>query len=62
VERGDYTVTTAGGNFLLHGSRREGHVQLVNGGSLLFAKKYSNLTYSSHFGYEIDRHRRTRGA
>ena len=57
VERGDYTLSIANGNFLLHGSRDDGHVQLINGGSLVYAKKHSNLSYSTHFGYEIDRHR-----
>jgi hypothetical protein len=57
VERGDYTLPAAGGSFLVHGSRGDGQVQLVNGGSLVLAKKYSNFSYSTHFGYEIDRPR-----
>jgi hypothetical protein len=57
IESGSYTFPDAGGSFLVHGSAGDGHVQVVNGGSLVFGKKYSNLSYSTHFGYEIDRHR-----
>jgi hypothetical protein len=56
IETTDYTVATAGGSFLLHGSRDDGHVQVVNADSLVVPKKYSNLSYSTHFGYELDGH------
>jgi hypothetical protein len=61
IEHEDYVSKVGAGCFLLSGDRRTGHVQLVNGGSVAagpdYAPKYSRLTYSSHFGYEIERGR-----
>lgn len=54
VETHDFTVSSAGGSFLLHGSSDDGQVQVVNAGGAILAKKYSNLSYSTHFGYELD--------
>jgi hypothetical protein len=61
VERSDYLVASPATGFLVRGDHATGQVQVVNSKSLVSAKKYSNLTYSSHFGYEID-HDRTLGA
>ncbi len=58
VERGDYLLATGPPGFLVRGDRATGHVQVVNGKSLHLSKKYSNLAYSTHFGYEIDRPRK----
>lgn len=59
VERSDYLLAARPPGFLVRGDRATGHIQVVNGKSLshMYAKKYSNLTYSTHFGYEIDRPR-----
>jgi hypothetical protein len=57
IERTDDVVAIPAAGFLVRGDRATGQVQLVNGKSLGSSKKYSNLTYSTHFGYEIDRHR-----
>jgi hypothetical protein len=54
IERNDYVVALPAAGFLVRGDRATGHVQIVNGKSLGYPKKYSNITYSSHFGYEID--------
>jgi hypothetical protein len=57
IEHADYTIPDGGGCFLVHGTKHDGQIQLINGGSVAAAKKYSNLAYSSHFGYELDRPR-----
>jgi hypothetical protein len=54
VEIDNFTVSVAAGSFLLHGSRADGQVQVVNASTALFGKKYSNIGYSTHFGYELD--------
>jgi hypothetical protein len=56
IERDDYTLAIAAAGFLVRGDRATGHVQVVNGKSLVYPKKYSDLAYSSHFGYEIEGH------
>jgi len=61
IEREGYSSRLGAGCFLLSGDRRTGHVQLVNGGSIAagldYGPKYARLTYSSHFGYEVERGR-----
>jgi hypothetical protein len=54
IEQSDYVVAVPAAGFLVRGDRDTGHVQIVNGKSFGYPKKYSNITYSSHFGYEID--------
>ncbi len=56
VERGDYTITIPAAGFLIHGCRETGQVQVLNGASVKFAKKYTNLAYSTHFGFEVTGH------
>jgi len=57
IELGDYSLPIPAAGFLLHGSRHTGQLQLINGHGLdqgsNASKRYSNLAYSSHFGYEI---------
>jgi hypothetical protein len=57
IERSDDVVAIPAAGFLVRADRATGQVQVVNGKSLGSSKKYSNLTYSTHCGYEIDRDR-----
>ncbi len=59
IEDADYTLAIPAAGFLVRGDRATAHVQVVNGKSLVYPKKYSDLAYSSHFGYEIERHQPT---
>ena len=53
IEESDFLVELPAAGFLVQGTAETGHVQLLNGRSLSRPKKYSNLAYSSCFGYEI---------
>lgn len=46
IEREDYVLILPAAGFLVQGDRVTGHVQVVNGKSLVYPKKYSNITYS----------------
>ncbi|MGH2491717.1 MAG: DUF2264 domain-containing protein, partial [Candidatus Limnocylindria bacterium] len=53
VEHGDFEVVLGAPALVLHGTTRDGQVQLLNAGSVSRPKKYTNLCYSSHFGFEV---------
>lgn len=53
IEESDFVVELPAAGLLVQGSAETGQVQLLNGRSLARPKKYSNLVYSSCFGYEI---------
>lgn len=54
VEKQSYIVTVPGAGIMVQGNQDTGHVMLYLNKSRDWAKKkYSNLSFSSHFGFEI---------
>lgn len=54
VEKRSYIVPIPGAGIILQGDKETGHVMLyLNNSSDWAKKKYSNLSFSSHFGFEI---------
>jgi len=55
VEKADYIVTIPGAGIMVQGDKETGHVMLYLNKSRDWAKKkYSNLSFSSHFGFDIN--------
>ena len=54
VEKQDYIVPVPAAGFILQGDQKTGHVTVfLNKSNDWAKKKYSNLAYSSHFGFDI---------